>query len=810
MAKFEIEVGFTGTGGNEPDKLIGILERLEKQAKGLKLDLFKAEDLNAMKQAGNSLASVQNEIKSYINEAVKMSAANKAVAGSYDEAQQNLTQLGRSIKSAKDGFTSTDPVILAQINQYQALNDKLKAFDTTLGNSHRRIGDYASAFRGANGVSTEFNRIIQDAPFGIIGVGNNIQQLTANYAQYAAQVKIAYAEQGKTATSTDILKGAVSSILSPVSLLSLGVSLATSAWTFYTMWSQKASKADEEKKKTTDDARKALDEYVKSLNASQRAQINGTISAQKEGIELKLLYQASQNILLPMNERIKAAKQLQEQYPDTFKNFTAEEIALGKVSKGYQQLQSDIVAVAKAAARIDIITELSKENTQLEIRNKGLDAQIKKEEAAFKIQKERSDLQQKTNAARFNSDGLITDTGRDAVLAAIDLQKTTAERDKNVANIAKNTKIISGLEKEINQTSVARKSVTNVTGIDAGKEDKTGKKLKSLSDILAELKIDLDQTATEFGLTFDEQKAKNIDDYQKAIKSLIDNGFNKASDAVKNLQKVQNELFDNLKKRGGNLENIGASLSVFDTIKDGDLIRKNRSASPSKLNTAEKNVTIPKLAMDWSAQIDGALQRTADNFLFSLENIGAKGKGVFLELGTSFTNTFNELFRNQLTNAFKDFVNGARVDLKELGLAATGVLGTIISGLGVSGKKGNGAAKTIGGALSGAASGALIAGPIGAAIGGLIGGLSGLFGAKKAKKEAQLQEQQLAEEKKQTALMERTNALAYAASIIGRQTINGVVTGVEVNEFGQLTTKIAGQDLAIVLDRANRSRKRGT
>lgn len=68
----------------------------------------------------------------------------------------------------------------------------------------------------------------------------------------------------------------------------------------------------------------------------------------------------------------------------------------------------------------------------------------------------------------------------------------------------------------------------------------------------------------------------------------------------------------------------------------------------------------------------------------------------------------------------------------------------------------------------------------------------------------------MVEAEKQTRLLERQNALAYTASIIGKMTTNGIVTGVEINEFGQLTTKISGNDLSIVLDRANRSRKRGT
>ena len=125
--------------------------------------------------------------------------------------------------------------------------------------------------------------------------------------------------------------------------------------------------------------------------------------------------------------------------------------------------------------------------------------------------------------------------------------------------------------------------------------------------------------------------------------------------------------------------------------------------------------------------------------------------------------------------------------------------------------------QALGGALKGAGTGAIIGSAIpgigtalGAVAGGIVGAIGGLFGAGKARKQEELQRKQLAEQEKQTKLLERQNALAYTASIIGRMTTNGIVTGVEVNEFGQLTTKISGQDLLVTLDRANRSRKRGS
>lgn len=116
----------------------------------------------------------------------------------------------------------------------------------------------------------------------------------------------------------------------------------------------------------------------------------------------------------------------------------------------------------------------------------------------------------------------------------------------------------------------------------------------------------------------------------------------------------------------------------------------------------------------------------------------------------------------------------------------------------------------IGGALQGAGEGALIGTAIapgigtaiGAVAGGLIGGISGILGASKAQKE--LQQQQLQQQQQQTALLKAS--LAYTSQIIGRDTANGIVTGVSVGAFGQLTATVSGKDLQFVLDRNSNGR----
>jgi hypothetical protein len=119
------------------------------------------------------------------------------------------------------------------------------------------------------------------------------------------------------------------------------------------------------------------------------------------------------------------------------------------------------------------------------------------------------------------------------------------------------------------------------------------------------------------------------------------------------------------------------------------------------------------------------------------------------------------------------------------------------------------AGQGIGGLLQGAGEGAVVGAAfapegvvIGAIAGAIIGGISGLLSASKARKA--LQEQQLAQAEQQTALLQ--SELAYTTSIIGRDTVNGVVTGISVGSLGQLTATIAGKDLQFILDRNSNGR----
>lgn len=196
-------------------------------------------------------------------------------------------------------------------------------------------------------------------------------------------------------------------------------------------------------------------------------------------------------------------------------------------------------------------------------------------------------------------------------------------------------------------------------------------------------------------------------------------------------------------------------------------------------------------------QINNGFTNLLTNTINSLTSVGSKTLSTAVGEGFS-TGDFKQ---------FKDLFSG---DKKAIGYGmAAATLGSIISGNSNT-TFGSIAGSTLSGAGTGAALGTAVGGPVGTIIGaiggGIIGAISGIFGSSKRKKQEELQRLQLEEQKKQVALQERANNLAYQSSIIGAITNQGVVSSVDRDAFGNLVATVQGSQIQLVLDRAKSER----
>lgn len=141
-----------------------------------------------------------------------------AASGSYREAQQRLTALGKAIREAENGFRSANPAIQAQIREYRNLNRQLQDFDSTMGNNQRRVGAYQRAFNGIGGVIA--------GAFGVtavIAAGRAVVNTNAEISDSLADVR---RTAGLTAKEADVLSESLKRIDTRTNLKDLlGISI---------------------------------------------------------------------------------------------------------------------------------------------------------------------------------------------------------------------------------------------------------------------------------------------------------------------------------------------------------------------------------------------------------------------------------------------------------------------------------------------------------------------------------------------------------------------------------------------------------
>ena len=137
----------------------------------------------------------------------------------------------------------------AELEQTNIELARLNALGRSFANTSTQSFDKFRVSAGAaSGSAIAFNRIIQDAPFGIIGVGNNIQQ-------FAEQLSALKTTTGSTGAA---LKSFFTSLITPANLAILAVSAVTTALTFYALNAEKT-------KTPVQELTEAQEEFNKSL-----------------------------------------------------------------------------------------------------------------------------------------------------------------------------------------------------------------------------------------------------------------------------------------------------------------------------------------------------------------------------------------------------------------------------------------------------------------------------------------------------------------------------------------------------------------
>lgn len=229
-----------------------------------------------------------------------------------------------------------------------------------LGKASQKTSTQVNQFRlsaGAAGSSAiAFNRVIQDAPFGIIGVGNNIQQL-------AEQLAFLRTQTGSTSSALGIF---FKSLFTGTNLLVLGISAATSAFTAYKLGLFDSNKETKETVTEIELLNEVLSNLANNLSAVDSARLEGNKNTAKQLVELELLNSVLTDSTKSESERLRAYNLLLEKYPRIIGNISKEKALTDGLGKSYLTIVKAITQRAAAIAVEDKLVELLKQKFTLE------------------------------------------------------------------------------------------------------------------------------------------------------------------------------------------------------------------------------------------------------------------------------------------------------------------------------------------------------------------------------------------------------------------------------------------------------------
>lgn len=247
-------------------------------------------------------------------------------------------------------------------NQLETVNvSGLEKSLTKAGNAAQVAGSkYRPFVKGSNEAlraTIDLGRVLQDAPFGFIGIANNINPLIESFQRLGK-------ESGGVRGA---LKALGSSLIGPG-----GVGLALSAFQFIALDGvgaikkmfggvDEATKKANKLKEAAEAAKQASELFISSLDDITRSRLTGAQNAQEELVKLKLLYDATQNQNIAIGQRKKLVDQLQAQYPKYFASIKDEIILTGGAKAAYDRLTTSILATARAQAERENLVGIQKD-----------------------------------------------------------------------------------------------------------------------------------------------------------------------------------------------------------------------------------------------------------------------------------------------------------------------------------------------------------------------------------------------------------------------------------------------------------------
>lgn len=293
---------------------------------------------------GRALSQSQNKYQNLAN-------ASEQLTKAYESGRISMERYARSQRVLQQAMDRTDREVIDLQREQRRLQDEIQKTTRATQQQTTATNQQASAMGRAGKVvnghtgrmanlgkvtrvnavpaMTSFSQIIQDAPYGIQGVANNIQQLTMQLGWLSTSA-------GGT---TKAMKAMLASLAGPAGVL-FAVSLVTSAWVKY------------------EDQIKSFFGAVSSLT---KAQQEYNANAQAEISTLNALLGVARDETLNKEQHQRAIEQLNRDYGDYLGKLTEEGVQSEETAKKVDRLTEALIRQAQVRGAQNLIEEKTRD-----------------------------------------------------------------------------------------------------------------------------------------------------------------------------------------------------------------------------------------------------------------------------------------------------------------------------------------------------------------------------------------------------------------------------------------------------------------
>jgi hypothetical protein len=469
----------------------------------------------------------------------------------------------RTLESRRDARVRIGADTSELDRRIAGVNTRLNELRTSAQGAQTAVRGMTGQVGNGSNALMQFSRIAQDAPYGIIGIGNNLTATAEAFGHLRNQ----------TGSAGGALRAMASSLMGTGGIL-LGVSLLT---TGFTLLAQSGLSIGDVIAKITGN----FDGFGQAI---KKASEEGVKSVSGEIFGLKALVSTAQNKTLADKDRLTAVENLQKQYPSYFGNLSKEKIMTSDLTAVVNELTNALVARS-------IQQKLADGSAEIQLKQFELFAKLNKQKnetsrLELKLEKDLAEAK-KVNGISASQLATITAKGINAINASKNAEneyrseiiKTTdqLERRQNVMNSLSSRSI--KLDDKSVKTKVAEVFNTpQVTGITStiipaplfdvngiamfnGQVDQFGNKLKSLPGVI-ETSMDGVKLTMDSGLMSTLELWHNFsEDMNNAISQFAVNSFVGIGQAIGDALANGGSVMDNI----GNvlLGTFGSLLSTF-------------------------------------------------------------------------------------------------------------------------------------------------------------------------------------------------------------------------------------------------------